>query len=246
MRNLFRSFDRFGVEYLLISGQASVLYGAATFSEDIDLWVRPSPANLRRLTRALAACHARVYKLTPPLTPRHFRRGHGFHFTLPARPDPVFLDILGRPPRVGSFTVSRRRAELMKTGWGVLPVVSIEDLVALKKTRRLYDYEVISNLVQLRMAQSDPPSRSLLAWAFRETFRAEDRAEFARQLGRSVSVAQCRRHIAREIQRDQGRDVTYWRPIIRELRELRRLGRLLAQGSPVVPIARLRESLKPR
>jgi hypothetical protein len=37
MRNLFRSFDRFGVEYLLISGQASILYGAATFSEDIEL-----------------------------------------------------------------------------------------------------------------------------------------------------------------------------------------------------------------
>ncbi len=30
MRNLFRSFDRRGVDYLLISGQASILYGAAT------------------------------------------------------------------------------------------------------------------------------------------------------------------------------------------------------------------------
>ena len=36
MRTLFRSFERFGVDYLLISGQASILYGAATFSEDID------------------------------------------------------------------------------------------------------------------------------------------------------------------------------------------------------------------
>ncbi len=236
MRNLFRNFDRFRVEYLLISGQASVLYGAATFSEDIDLWVRPTPANIERLSQALAACRARAYKRTPPLTPRHFRRGHGFHFTLPARPDPVYLDIMGCPPRVGPFTESRKRAELMKTGWGVLPVVSIEDLVAIKKTRRLYDYEVISNLVQIRVSQSDPPSHSLLAWGFRETFRAEDRAEFARQLGRKLTVPQCRRQIARTIQRYQGRDVSYWRPIIRELRELRQRELLIPQGTPVVPV----------
>ena len=37
MRRLFRSFDRFGVEYLLISGQATILYGAATFSEDVEI-----------------------------------------------------------------------------------------------------------------------------------------------------------------------------------------------------------------
>ena len=32
MRALFRAFDREGVRYLVISGQASVLYGAAFFS----------------------------------------------------------------------------------------------------------------------------------------------------------------------------------------------------------------------
>jgi hypothetical protein len=135
MRNLFRSFDRFGVEYLLISGQVSVLYGAATFSEDIDIWVRPTPANVARLSRAPAACRARAYKRTPPLIPRHLRRGHGFHFTLPARPDPVYLDVMGSPPRVKSFRAAQRRAEHMKTGWGVLPVVSIQDLVALNHLR---------------------------------------------------------------------------------------------------------------
>lgn len=238
MRNLFRSFDRFGVEYLLISGQASILYGAATFSEDIDLWVNPTQANLDRLTLSLAACRARVYKLTPPLTLRYFRRGHGFHFTLPARPDPVYLDIMGRPPRVGSFAVSRRRAQVMKTGWGTLPVVSIEDLIALKKTRRLYDYEVISNLVQIRLAQSDRPSRTLLAWASRESFRAEDRVEYAGRLGRTISESEARRRMAREIPRWQEKDVAYWRPIIRDLRDLRGRGLLLPQGSKVAPPSR--------
>jgi hypothetical protein len=233
MRNLFRSFDRFGVEYLLISGQASILYGAATFSEDIDLWVNPTRSNLTNLVRSLAACRARVYKLTPPLERRYFRRGHGFHFTLPARPDPVYLDIMGRPPRVGSFSASRRRAQVMKTGWGTLPVVSIEDLIALKKTRRLYDYEVISNLVQIRLAQADRRPRALLTWALKESFRAEDRVEFAGRLGLRLTEAEARRQVARELPKLQERDVAYWRPIIRELRELRSRDLLLPQGARV-------------
>jgi len=54
MRTLFRSFERERLEYLLISGQAAVLYGAATFTQDIDLWVRPTAENAGRLLRALA------------------------------------------------------------------------------------------------------------------------------------------------------------------------------------------------
>ena len=37
--DFFQNLDARRLEYLLISGQATVLYGAATFSEDIDLWV---------------------------------------------------------------------------------------------------------------------------------------------------------------------------------------------------------------
>ena len=84
MRNFFHALDRRRVRYLLISGQATVLYGASTFSEDVDLWVEPQAQNWRRLLAALADCDARVYKLTPPLTAGFARRGHGFHFTLPA------------------------------------------------------------------------------------------------------------------------------------------------------------------
>ena len=43
--NFFQSLSEHGVEYLLISGQAAILYGAATFSEDIDLWINPTSAD---------------------------------------------------------------------------------------------------------------------------------------------------------------------------------------------------------
>jgi hypothetical protein len=226
------------VEYLLISGQASILYGAATFSEDVDLWIRPVPASAARLLAALADCRARVYKLTPPLKPPFLGRGHGFHFTVPGHPQRVYLDVLGRPPRVGSFDSCLRRARIMETGWGRLPVVSIEDLIALKETRRLYDYEVISNLVQGRVAREESPSRPLLEWAARHSYRAEDRAEFLRRAGRRATVAECRRRIAEEVRRLQARDAAYWRPIVGELRDLRRRGKLIEEGTPVADLLR--------
>ena len=65
--SFFQSLESSGVAYLLISGQATVLYGAATFSEDIDLWIEPSPENVERFRAALHQVKARYYKLTPPL-----------------------------------------------------------------------------------------------------------------------------------------------------------------------------------
>ncbi|MSP15060.1 MAG: hypothetical protein EXR73_00365 [Myxococcales bacterium] len=66
MQRLFRSFDRASVRYLLINGQASILYGAASLSEDVDVWTDPRPVNVARFLRSLAALRARVYsKLTP-------------------------------------------------------------------------------------------------------------------------------------------------------------------------------------
>jgi len=57
--NFFQSLEAQRVEYLLISGQATVLYGAATFSEDIDLWINPTEENSRRLQASLCDCEAR-------------------------------------------------------------------------------------------------------------------------------------------------------------------------------------------
>ena len=233
MRNLFRSFERFGVDYLLISGQASILYGAATFSEDIDLWVRPSRTNVRGILSALAARRARVHKLTPPLELRFLRAGHGFHFIIPGKPLPVYLDLMGNPPRVRAFSECRLRSRLLDTDWGRIPVVAIEDLIELKKTRRFTDYEVISNLVSVRLSETDRPPRRLLRWAARNTFRAEDRAMFLRQLGETTSLSRCRRDIAWEVEKLQTRDARYWRSRIAELRRLRRAGKLWAEGTPV-------------
>jgi hypothetical protein len=237
MRRLFRSFDRFGVEYLLISGQASILYGAATFSEDVDVWLRPSLPNARRLLRALASQRARVYKLTPVLSLRNMRFGHGFHFTLPRGTDTLFLDVMAVPPRVGPFEDARRRATIMDGPYGPVSVVSVPDLVELKKTQRFLDYDVISNLSAKVAGQGEIPAR-ILRWAARNSFRPADRAAVLSRLGEHLSESRCRADILREVGKFQIRDAAYWLRIGRDLRCLRREGRLIPVGTSVAHLVR--------
>jgi hypothetical protein len=144
IESFFQSLEQEQVEFLLISGQAAVLYGAAEFSEDVDLWVRPTEENLERFMSALHRAGARYYKLTPPLRLHHALAGHGFHFLL--GPEDVFLDVMGSPPRCRGFECAAKEANRMETDWGLVPVVSVPDLIQLKKTQRLQDYPVISRL----------------------------------------------------------------------------------------------------
>ncbi|HZI32849.1 MAG TPA: hypothetical protein VFF11_10945, partial [Candidatus Binatia bacterium] len=134
--NFFQNLEQRGVEYLLISGQATVLYGAATFSEDIDLWINPSEQNRIRFLQALHDSRAQFYKLTPPFTVDHLQRGHGFHFVLAGN---IFLDVMGRPPRAGTFAEALATSRWMGTEWGVIRTIGIKSLVELKKTQRLED-----------------------------------------------------------------------------------------------------------
>ena len=233
MRRLFHSFERAGLEYLLISGQATVLYGAATFSEDVDLWIRPTTANAQKLLIALADRRARVHKLTPPLTARNMRAGHGFHFVVPGRPLDTYLDIMACPPRVGAFGPARRRSRMIPTDWGLLPVVHPMDLVEIKKTRRLADFDIITNLALLYVEEKPNPGDAVLGWAAKNSFRPDERAAILARLGRHRSIQQCARDIAKEVAALQSHDRAYWSKIIDELREMRHQGKLLPDGMPV-------------
>ncbi|MCG2661751.1 MAG: hypothetical protein L6437_16085 [Kiritimatiellae bacterium] len=262
-RNFFRQLKADKVRYLLISGQATVLYGAATFSEDLDIWLCPQDANRQRFIKALRTLRARYYKLTPPLTTTYLRKGHGFHFTLPAEDGTDwYLDVMGVPPRSPAFNVAWRRSIRMKTPWGMVPVVSVPDLVELKKTQRLEDYAVISRLVVALMNRSGlKPSHRLARWAVQNIFSPALLTELIQQ---QPWIATCQGHgmagirafgskivkgekpgqiLERRIEREmmkrmtacQAADRLYWRRIIAELKSLRAQGCLMPEGRACPP-----------
>jgi hypothetical protein len=178
--SFFRHLDEHRVRWLLISGQATILYGAATFSEDVDLWIDPESENLERTKRALRASEASYYKLTPPLNSHFAERHHCFHFTVPDDNGSIllYLDVMACPPRVGSFEEARHRCSVFETEWGALNTVSIVDLVELKKTQRARDYPIISRLALAFLEQRGATATiEHHRWAIDNVFST---AEFAR------------------------------------------------------------------
>jgi hypothetical protein len=245
---------------LLISGQATVLYGAATFSEDIDLWINPTEANGNRFLPALHECCARFYKLTPPPTVENLRRGHGFHFILPGE---VFLDVMGRPPRVSSFAAAATTARRIETEWGAIQTIGIQPLVELKKTQRLEDYPIISKLALAWFGQPGCAGTDAdFLWALQNIFTLPELALFFTEHPAAASVAggksnpdvakyarqllaggepdeSVERRVSgwfqSQISELQQSDRQHWRDIIRELKELRAAGKLMPEGESVPP-----------
>jgi hypothetical protein len=258
--SFFQHLEARGVDWLLISGQATILYGAATFSEDIDLWVEPTEQNFGRFMTALRDSGASYYRLTPPFEVSFAERHHGFHFVLP---DPgggadVYLDVMGVPPRVQSFELAARRSRFFETKWGRLRTVGIPDLVEIKKTQRPRDYPIISRLALSFVHElGERATTAELTWAVEHVFGA---SEFERLLVDAPRVATLElapvlERASRELAA-HGRwseelvdaledyfdekmsilrkaDRRFWSGVIDELRDLRSSGRLMFEGVPV-------------
>ncbi len=258
--NFFQSLNAGKIEYLLISGQATVLYGAATFSEDVDLWLNPTAENCDRFLASLRACGARYYKLTPPFTPTNLQRGHGFHFTLGDGGDTAFLDVMGNPPRTSSFSAANEKACWMQTEWGEIRTVGIKELVELKKTQRLEDYPIISKLA---LAWFDQPEGAKTVddfiWGLENIFTLPELTTFFTEHPEAVALASqfnpkaaalgrqlladadapesfeqpVRELFQSRIAKLQMADRYYWRDIIAELKAFRAEGKLMPEGSAV-------------
>jgi hypothetical protein len=171
----------------------------------------------------------------------------------------TYLDVVGRAPRVDDFDSALARAREFDTDWGRIPTLGIRDLVDVKKTQRVEDYPIISRLV-LRLLEDAAPDAGALAWALENVMSLDGVRELF--LRHSASLDRARlplpaplaRHrdellagtelsesaedelddwLAERITKLRRADRRYWRPIIDDLRELRRAGQLMPEGSMV-------------
>jgi hypothetical protein len=239
---VLRAFEEAGVRHLVVGGQAAVAYGVSQFTLDADLWVEPTARNLLRLRRALATLRARP-RFLPPLELRHLKRGHGIHFTVPHGTEIFHLDLLGKPPRVGSFAEAWREATLVNWRGLKVRIVDVRRLVATKKTNRDQDYIAIQRLAELvfNQVRRDPQQRkSALDWLLRELrtprllktiTRSWRGAKAALQCSSrpaallaasNASLAEIQASLDDEKAKYQQANLDYWRPLLHELRAIRK------------------------
>lgn len=54
-KDLLSTFNEHGVEFLVVGAHALAVHGHIRATKDLDVWVRPEPANARRVIEALQA-----------------------------------------------------------------------------------------------------------------------------------------------------------------------------------------------
>lgn len=232
-----------GVRFLVVGGQACILYGGAEFSRDLDLAVLVSSANLDRLRAALAALEAEPV-FVPPLSAEVLEAGHACHFRCRAEGLlDVRLDVLGSMRGADPFEdLWDRRVEVEIEGGLEVPVISLPDLVRTKKTQRDKDWPMIRRLVEADIAQSDDaPAQERVAFWLRECRTPDLLVELVRahpnvaaslagarpllRTARDGDAEAVARGLRAEEDEERARDRAYWEPLRRQIRAWRKEGR---------------------
>lgn len=240
-----------GVRYLLMGGQACILYGGAEFSRDTDIVLFPEEDNWQRLREALDHLQGRRIAV-PPMAREYLDKGHAVHFRLYHEECPrLRLDIMTKLRGVDPFPdLWRRRSSLAVTEGEEWPVLSLPDLVRAKKTQRDKDWLMIRRLLEASYAQSGAsPTAALIDFWLRESRTPELLGEVCARFPekcRDLSAVrpalswareQCWERVSEALREEESLeralDRAYWAPLLAELAELRhRFAPEAAPGEP--------------
>ena len=228
-----------GVRFLLMGGQACVLYGAAEFSRDTDIVLIPDSANLSLLKEALDDLQAEVIAV-PPFEVDYLHRGMAIHFRChhPEAED-IRLDIMAVLRGVDPFEVLWSRRTSMEWEGGLqLDILALPDLVKAKKTQRSKDWPMIRRLVEANYEhnQTSPTGEQIAFW-LREARTADLLTTLARQYPAQLTAIAQERPLLNQItgatldtieqalsveeQLERQADRQYWEPLKKELEQLR-------------------------
>jgi hypothetical protein len=232
------TFRKHRVKSLLIGGQACIIYGAAEFSRDSDFVVLCHPANLIRLQLALKELRAEnIY--VPPLESKYLRKGHACHFRcLASTVKGLRIDIMARLRGCQGFAeLWKRRYRLRLPSGTILDIIGLRDLVRSKKTQREKDWLMLSRLVENDIFLNPNPDQDRIRWWLLQgrvpdtlIGLAENYPRIARSCQRERPLLKAAlkndaglisRMLAEEKAKEVDEDVRYWRPLRKELEELR-------------------------
>ncbi len=227
------------MRYLLSGGQACILYGGAEFSRDADIVVLVSPENLDAIRRALRELDAEQV-FFPALDAEALRRGHACHFRCrhPGAAG-LRLDIMAVLRGCDPFArMWERRSEVDAAGVGLVPVMSLADLVQSKKTQREKDAGHVRRLVETDyLARRNSAPDAAAEWWLSELRTPSYLVELARARPHLVPRIRARPWLARAVtegespieraldeewRRIREEDKAYWAPLREELERMRR------------------------
>ena len=137
------------VQALLMGGQACVFYGAAQFSKEVDFLLLADELNFAGLHAALSELGAERIAV-PKFDPSLLDLGHAVHFRCQSGDAKgLRIDVMTRLRDLPEFEVLwNRRTTIVGEDGTEVHLLSVEDLVAAKKTQREKDWPMISALVE--------------------------------------------------------------------------------------------------
>lgn len=226
------------VKALLIGGQATIIYGAAEFSRDIDFAVLLNDKNLQNIKFALKDLKAKqIYY--PPLKKGYLERGHACHFRCGLPELRGFrVDVIARLRGCDDFNELWKRKKTIKSLYGVkINIIGLQDLVQSKKTQRDKDWLMLKRLVEADILKNRETSIKKAEWWFRECRTPELLIELVKRyrgICKKISkeryllkwaeknnVEQLEGYLHREEKIEREKDKIYWKPLRRELENLR-------------------------
>jgi predicted nucleotidyltransferase len=156
LQRIVELFDRHGVEFLVIGGQAETLFGSPRITFDVDLCYRRTAENLRRLAAALRELGVTL-RAAPPGLPfvideRSLALGSNFTFSTPLGD----LDLLAWVEPHGSYETLVSRAERYAVGGGEVKTISLDDLIRVKEhIRRPKDRQSLFQLKAIKQIRGE-------------------------------------------------------------------------------------------
>lgn len=227
------------VKCLLIGGQACIIYGAAEFSRDSDFVLLGNAENLNRLQRALNDLEGELIYV-PPLEVKYLEKGHACHFRC-KREDVrgLRIDVMSKLRGCDPFDKLReRRQTISLEDIGTIDIIGLKDLVQSKKTQRDKDWFMLKRLVLNDIiARKYKAPKEDIQWWFQECRDAEFLIELAKKYPEilqenimnrsflksavSADIKKLNKGLWDEEQLEREKDKAYWRPLRKELEDLR-------------------------
>ena len=217
-----------------------MLYGGSEFSRDTDLAILPDSENLGRLQSALKDLQAEKIAV-PDLSIDVLQKGHAVHFRC-KHPDALDMriDVMSVLRNAPPFEILWQRRTSMELNDGmIVEIVSLPDLVSIKKTQRDKDWSHIRRLIEAHYLENiaDPSQENIRFWLmeartpemlFQLATRFSDAALSLYEerpllkLLPGCPEAEIANALLDEEKKDRAADRAYWQPLLAEFEKFRR------------------------